>query len=42
MVDRKWNELRGILQSDEFHSGPEPRKIIIFTEHKDTLSYLVE
>ena len=41
-VDRKWNELRSILQSDEFHSGAEPRKIIIFTEHKDTLSYLVE
>ena len=41
-VDRKWNELRSILQSDEFNSGAEPRKIIIFTEHKDTLSYLVE
>ena len=41
-VDRKWSELRSILQSDEFHSGAEPRKIIIFTEHKDTLSYLVE
>ena len=41
-VDRKWNELRSILQNDQFHSGEEPRKIIIFTEHKDTLSYLVE
>ena len=41
-VDRKWNELSSILQSDEFNSGAEPRKIIIFTEHKDTLSYLVE
>jgi len=41
-LDRKWNELRSILQSEEFHSGAEPRKIIIFTEHKDTLSYLVE
>jgi superfamily II DNA or RNA helicase len=41
-VDRKWNELRSILQSPEFNSGDEPRKIIIFTEHKDTLSYLVE
>jgi superfamily II DNA or RNA helicase len=41
-VDRKWNELRSILQSDEFNSGAEPRKIIIFTEHKDTLTYLVE
>ena len=41
-VDRKWTELSSILQSEEFNSGNEPRKIIIFTEHKDTLSYLVE
>ena len=41
-VDRKWNELRSILQSTEFNTGAEPRKIIIFTEHKDTLTYLVE
>ena len=41
-VDRKWNELSSILQSNEFNSGDEPRKIIIFTEHKDTLTYLVE
>ena len=41
-VDRKWSELSSILQSDEFNSGQEPRKIIIFTEHKDTLNYLVE
>jgi superfamily II DNA or RNA helicase len=41
-VDRKWNELRSILQSDEFNSGSEPRKMIIFTEHKDTLTYLIE
>jgi SNF2 family DNA or RNA helicase len=41
-VDRKWNELSGILQSDEFKSGAVPRKIIIFTEHRDTLTYLHE
>lgn len=41
-VDRKWNELSSILQSKEFDSGVEPRKIIIFTEHRDTLSYLHE
>ena len=41
-VDRKWTELSSILQSEEFNSGKEPRKIIIFTEHKDTLTYLVE
>ncbi len=39
-VDRKWIELSSILQSAEFESGNEPRKIIIFTEHKDTLHYL--
>ncbi len=40
--DRKWNELRDILQSEEFLAGENPRKIIVFTEHKDTLHYLVE
>ena len=41
-VDRKWNELRTIMQSEEFHAGDEPRKIIIFTEHRDTLTYIYE
>lgn len=39
-TDRKWVELSGILQSPEFTAPGEARKIIIFTEHKDTLSYL--
>lgn len=43
-TDRKWSELRSILESNELtrdHHGA-PRKIIIFTEHRDTLSYLVD
>lgn len=39
-TDKKWTELRNILQSDEFNSPGEARKIIVFTEHRDTLSYL--
>ncbi|MCB1258618.1 MAG: DEAD/DEAH box helicase, partial [Microthrixaceae bacterium] len=39
-TDRKWVELSGILQSPEFTAPGEARKIIIFTEHKDTLHYL--
>ena len=44
-VDRKWDELSRILQSDAkemFLPGPgsRRRKMIIFTEHKDTLNYL--
>jgi SNF2 family DNA or RNA helicase len=38
--DKKWVELRGLLQSDEFRAPGEPRKLIIFSEHKDTLTYL--
>ena len=38
--DRKWVELRDILQSDEFNTPGEPRKLIVFTEHRDTLNYL--
>ena len=33
-------ELRNILQSDEFNTPGEPRKLIVFTEHRDTLNYL--
>ncbi len=40
--DRKWIELAKILQSEEFTGGESPRKLIIFTEHKDTLTYLTE
>jgi superfamily II DNA or RNA helicase len=42
-VDRKWDELSKILQSDApemFRPGGRRRKMIIFTEHKDTLLYL--
>lgn len=40
--DRKWVELREILDQEvlAIRGDDEPRKIIIFTEHKDTLDYL--
>jgi SNF2 family DNA or RNA helicase len=41
--DCKWVELRGLLHSDTFREpgpGGEPRKLIVFSEHKDTLHYL--
>ncbi len=38
--DRKWVELRTILQSDELNAVGETRKLIVFTEHRDTLNYL--
>lgn len=41
--DRKWQELRNILDrgaSDK--SGRELSKLIVFTEHRDTLRYLVD
>ncbi|GAB3755230.1 helicase-related protein [Microlunatus parietis] len=41
-TDRKWIELRDILEHDvigQDDSG-RPRKLIIFTEHRDTLDYL--
>src|SRR5690625_4026921 len=43
--DRKWEELSRLLQSDSLlaSSGSgHRRKLIIFTEHRDTLNYLVE
>ncbi|HEY6155646.1 MAG TPA: helicase-related protein [Candidatus Udaeobacter sp.] len=41
-VDRKWEELSKILQNDPHmrDSGGRLRKLIIFTEHRDTLNYL--
>ncbi|GAA0739586.1 DUF3883 domain-containing protein [Dactylosporangium roseum] len=41
-TDRKWVELRRILEdNDLIRPGAErPRKLIIFTEHRDTLNYL--
>ncbi len=40
--DRKWEELRNLLQNTpEMHDATgRQRKLIIFTEHRDTLNYL--
>ena len=39
--DRKWDELAGLLQSESLYtSDGSRRKIVIFTEHRDTLEYL--
>lgn len=40
--DRKWEELSKLLQDDNnmFGEGGRREKLIIFTEHKDTLRYL--
>ncbi len=42
--DSKWKELSGLLQgTPEMHDATgRQRKLIIFTEHRDTLNYLVE
>ena len=41
--DRKWQELSNLLQDKRFSiSADEREKLIIFTEHKDTLEYLQE
>jgi len=41
-TDKKWEELSSILQDDSrmFGDDGEREKLIIFTEHKDTLNYL--
>jgi superfamily II DNA or RNA helicase len=43
-ADRKWTELRDLLldQSAMMDTEGNRRKILIFTEHRDTLNYLVE
>ena len=46
-TDRKWDELRSLLQNTpEMHDGNDlagqQRKLIVFTEHRDTLDYLTE
>jgi superfamily II DNA or RNA helicase len=40
--DRKWDELSRLLQNDAemFDAHGHRRKLIIFTEHRDTLNYL--
>jgi len=42
--DTKWTQLKSLLEDTVLTHGPDTsaRKIIIFTEHRDTLSYLVE
>lgn len=41
--DKKWEELSHLLQDrpEMYTAGGSHRKLIIFTEHKDTLNYLV-
>ncbi len=43
-TDRKWEELSGLLQNqaEMFDAGGSRRKLVIFTEHRDTLNYLAE
>jgi len=43
-TDRKWDELSRLLQnnSEMFDSQGHRRKLVIFTEHRDTLNYLAE
>ena len=42
--DRKWDELSALLQNNEemFDAHGHRRKMILFTEHRDTLNYLTE
>jgi superfamily II DNA or RNA helicase len=43
-TDKKWTELRTLLLDEQsmYASDGTRRKIIIFTEHRDTLTYLVD
>ena len=39
--DVKWRELRGVIEGELLaHGDGRPRKLIVFTEHRDTLNYL--
>ncbi len=42
--DRKWEELSSLLQNEPemFEAGGSRRKMIIFTEHRDTMNYLTD
>jgi len=42
--DRKWDELSKLLQdqAEMFDAGGHRRKLVIFTEHRDTLNYLCD
>ena len=43
-TDRKWEELAGLLQNNAamFDVSGQRLKLVIFTEHRDTLNYLAE
>lgn len=43
-TDRKWEELSGLLQneSEMFNAAGDRRKLVLFTEHRDTLNYLTD
>ncbi len=43
-TDRKWEQLSSLLQDNDDMFGPDGRrlKLVIFTEHKDTLYMLIE
>jgi superfamily II DNA or RNA helicase len=43
-TDKKWEELRDLLQnqSEMFDAHGHRRKLVLFTEHRDTLNYLSE
>jgi SNF2 family DNA or RNA helicase len=43
-TDRKWDELSKLLQdnAEMFDAHGHRRKLVIFTEHRDTLNYLAE
>jgi hypothetical protein len=43
-TDKKWEELSGLLQNNPEMFTPEGhrRKLVIFTEHRDTLNYLTD
>src|SRR5690606_34230397 len=42
-VDKKWDKLRDVLENPEmFDTSGGRRKLVIFTEHKDTLTYLAD
>ncbi len=42
--DTKWVQLAGILQRNilDYGTAPEGHKLIVFTEHRDTLEYLAD
>jgi len=41
-VDTKWIKLRELLRHENFRNSEKPRKLIVFSEHKDTLTYVAE